>query len=210
MSKEKSNSADSRIADAPKSTGVYIMKDKNNRVIYIGKAKNLRSRVQSYFREKGDGRLSVPILKQKVSSIDYLQTPNEKKALLLEDKLIKEYQPRYNVELKDGKRYFSVKVTLNEEFPRVFLTHQRKDDGAAYFGPFSSSGSARKMVKNLVEKYKLRRCTGVKPRKDGPCMYEQIEGCFAPCEGKFSVEEYKKNIEKILIFLKRAEQMELE
>ncbi len=195
---------------APKASGVYLMKDKNNQVIYVGKAKNLRTRVQSYFREKGDGRHSVPILRDKIVSIDYLQTPDEKKALLLEDKLIKEYQPRYNVELKDGKRYFSVKVTINEEFPRVFLTHQRKDDGAVYFGPFSSSGSARKMVKKLVEKFKLRRCTGIKPRHDGPCMYAQIDGCFAPCAGEISTEKYRENIEKILMSLKRAEQMELE
>ena len=145
------------LENAPKSSGVYLMKDKDNQIIYVGKAKNLRARVQSYFREKGDGRPSVPILREKISSIDFLQTSTEKKALHLEDKLIKEHQPKYNIELKDGKRYFSVKVTINEKFPRVFLTHQRKDDGAAYFGPFVSSSSARKMVKKLIEKFMIRK-----------------------------------------------------
>ncbi len=198
------------LENAPKTSGVYLMKDKDNQIIYVGKAKNLRLRVQSYFREKGDGRPSVPILREKISSIDYLQTSNEKKALHLEDKLIKEHQPKYNIDLKDGKQYFSVKVTINEEFPRVFLTHQRKNDGGIYFGPFTSSANARKMVKKLVEKFKLRRCTAAKPWNDGPCMYEQIEGCSAPCAGKISSETYRKNIRKILISLKRAEQMELE
>jgi len=202
--------SDDILDKAPKNPGVYLMKDKDNQVIYVGKAKNLRARVQSYFRDKGDGRASVPVLRGKISSIDYLQTSDEKKALHLEDKLIKEYQPKYNIDLKDGKRYFSVKVTINEKFPRVFLTHQRKDDGGIYFGPFSSSGSARKMVKKLVEKFMLRRCTGANPRHDGPCMYAQIEGCSAPCVEKISSEIYRENIEKILISLKRAEQMELE
>ena len=200
---------DKRIKNAPKIPGVYLMKDSDGNVVYIGKAKNLRSRVQSYFREKGDGRYSVAVLRDKVKSVEYLTTASDKEALLLEDKLIKQYKPKYNIDLKDDSRYASVKLTIREEFPRLFVVHQRIDDGSMYFGPFTSAAETRKMVKKLNEKYKLRRCKGETPKKNGPCLYAQIDGCAAPCAQKISLEKYKENINKIITFLKRAEMMEI-
>ena len=200
---------DQRGESAPKVSGVYLMKDDEGNVMYIGKAKNLRSRVQSYFREKSDGRYSVAILRDKVKTVEYLTTKNDREALLLEDKLIKQYQPKYNIDLKDDSRYSSVKLTIREEYPRLIVVHQRVDDGSLYFGPFTSAAETRKMVKKLKEKYKLRRCKGEKPKKDGPCLYAQIDGCAAPCIGKISLEEYQEIIKKIISSLRRAETMEV-
>ena len=200
---------DSRVESAPKLSGVYLMKDGDGKIMYIGKAKNLRSRVQSYFREKGDGRFSVTILRDKVKTVEYLTTKNDKEALLLEDKLIKQHQPKYNVDLKDDSRYSSVKLTAREEYPRLLVVRQRIDDGSLYFGPFTSASDTKKMVKKLKEKYKLRRCKGDNPKKDGPCLYAQIDGCAAPCIGKILLDEYRENIKKIIISLRRAELMEV-
>jgi len=200
---------DLRAESAPKLSGVYLMKDGDGKIMYIGKAKNLRSRVQSYFREKGDGRFSVTILRDKVKTVEYLTTKNDKEALLLEDKLIKQHQPKYNIDLKDDSRYSSVKLTIREEYPRLLVIHQRIDDGSLYFGPFTSASDTKKMVKKLKEKYKLRRCKGDNPNKGGPCLYAQIDGCAAPCVGKISLDEYRENIKKIIISLRRAELMEI-
>ncbi len=207
--KSVSKKNDPRAAKAPKVSGVYLMKDGEGNVMYIGKAKNLRSRVQSYFREKGDGRYSVTILRDKVKTVEYLTTKNDKEALLLEDKLIKQYKPKYNIDLKDDSRYSSVKLTVREEYPRLLVVHQRTDDGSLYFGPFTSAAETKKMVKKLNEKYKLRRCKGENPEKDGPCLYAQIEGCSAPCTGRISLEEYRENIKKIITSLRRTELMEI-
>jgi excinuclease ABC subunit C len=183
------------------------MKDKSGRVLYVGKARNLRSRVQTYFRESGDGRENVSILRDKVTSIDYVTTRDEQEALILEDKLIKEYQPRYNLELKDDRRYFSVKVTVNEEYPRLLVCHQRKDDGALYFGPFASGGHVKRMVKRLQQKFRLRRCGGERCQSKGPCMYAQIDACSAPCTGTVDREEYMSRVRGALQYLQRAEAM---
>ena len=200
---------DKRVNDAPKVPGVYIMKDAAGNVLYVGKAKNLRSRVQSYFREKNDGRFSVTILRDKVRTVDYLTTTNDKEALLLEDKLIKQYKPKYNIDLKDDKRYVSVKLTIREEFPRLLIVRQRKDDGSLYFGPFTSAADTKKMVKKLQDEFMLRRCKGENPRNDGPCLYYQINSCSAPCNGIVSLQDYQDKIKKVIVFLRRAESMQL-
>jgi len=200
---------DNRVESAPKVSGVYLMKDDDGKVMYIGKAKNLRSRVQSYFRKKGDGRFSVAVLRDKVKTVEYLTTASDKEALLLEDKLIKQYQPKYNIDLKDDSSYSSIKLTIREKYPRLLVVHKRKDDGSLYFGPFTSAAETKKMVKKLREKYKLRRCKGDKPQKDGPCLYAQIDGCCAPCAGGTSLGEYREKIKKIISSLRRAELMEI-
>lgn len=186
------------------------MKDVDGRVLYVGKARNLRSRVQSYFRKKGDGRISVEVMRDKIQSVEYITTTTEHEALLLEDKLIKEYSPRYNARLKDSKRYPSVKVTIREEFPRVFMVHQREDDGSLYFGPFTAVGSVRAMVKRLQDKYHLRRCPGPKCRSNGPCLYAQIDKCSAPCSGTVTPEDYRERIKNVIEFLHRMEATEVE
>ena len=197
-------------ADAPQTTGVYLMKDSGGSVLYVGKANNLRSRVQSYFREKGDDRASVAVMRDKIKTIEYIPTSNENEALLLEDKLIKEYTPRYNARLKDSKRYPSVKVTVQEEFPRILKVHQREDDGSIYFGPFTTVGSVNSMVRRLQDTFHLRRCKGSACRADGPCMYAQIDKCSAPCSRTVTVEEYRERIRKVIRFLQRTEETQIE
>jgi len=205
---DKNNPVD--ISDAPKTAGVYLMKDTDGGVLYVGKARNLRSRVQTYFREKGDGRFSVTIMRDKIRTVEYIPTTNENEALLLEDKLIKEYQPRYNAMSKDDKRYPSIKITLNEDFPRVLRVRQRDDDGSLYFGPFAQAVSVNSLVKKLQDKYHLRRCTGPKCQANGPCMYAQIDMCSAPCSGQIDRDEYLQRIKKVIEFLRRTEEMQIE
>lgn len=183
------------------------MKDCDQRVLYVGKAKNLRARVQSYFRPGGDGRANVAFLQSKVQEIEYLETPNEEAAAVLENQLIKEYQPRYNFELKDDRRYFSLKLTVQEEFPRLLITHQRVDDGALYFGPFPSGVHAKRLLQRLQEKYHLRRCGGAKCRSTTPCMYAQMDACSAPCSGAITREAYQARIERLIQELRRIEAM---
>ena len=207
--KNGATAASSPADAAPVSPGVYVMKDETGTVLYVGMAKNLRSRVRSYYRVRGDARPSVPVLRDRVRTIEYITTHDEGKAALLEDRLIKEYQPRYNFDLKDDKRYYSVKVTLAEEFPRIMLCHQRVDDGSLYFGPFASSRRVKQMLKSLQEKHQLRRCPGAKCRRNGPCLYAQINLCSAPCAGKATRVEYLERIDRVLLHLKRAEQMEV-
>lgn len=195
------------VANAPAAPGVYVMKNAGGTVIYVGKAKNLRSRVRSYFSARGDERPSVPILRDKLRTIDYIETATEHEALILEDKLIKEYQPRYNSDLKDDQRYFSIKLTVNEEFPRIMLVHQRQDDGALYFGPFPSGAHVKTMVRRLQKKYHLRRCPGPRCRADGPCLYAQIDACASPCSGAVTKAEYDGRVKQVAAFLRRMESM---
>ncbi|MCX7848275.1 MAG: GIY-YIG nuclease family protein [bacterium] len=198
---------DERIKGAPRGSGVYVMKDGQARVLYVGKAKNLRARILSYFRPGADGRPNVAFLGSKVAEIEYVTTPTEEEAALLENQLIKEYQPRYNFELKDDRRYFSLKVTIQEEFPRLLVTHQRVDDGSLYFGPFPRGVHVKRLARVLQKKYGLRRCGGASCRRRGECMYAQIGGCSAPCSGKVSREEYHVRVEGLIEELRRIEAM---
>ncbi len=208
--KNAAPAADPRVHDAPRAPGVYVMKDSGDHVLYVGKAKNLRARVQSYFRPGGDGRASVAFLQSKVRNVEFLVTPSDDAATMLENQLIKEYQPRYNIELKDDRRYFSLKLTLHEEFPRLLVTHQRIDDGALYFGPFSSGAHAKRLARNLQQKYHLRRCGGAACRQHTPCMYAQMDACSAPCAGAVSRGEYHARIERLIQELRRVEAMTVE
>lgn len=177
----------------PSKPGVYIMKDVGNTIIYIGKAKNLRNRVQSYFREKLD-RPKTQVLMSHFDSLEYILTNSEKEALILEATLIKKHRPRYNVQLKDDKRYPYVKIT-NEKFPRVVITRNIVKNGV-YYGPFTDVGSVKQTVKFLKSLFKIRTCRNM----NGPCLNSQIDLCYAPCEGKISEEEYAKIINKIDLF----------
>lgn len=177
----------------PSKPGVYIMKDVENTIIYIGKAKNLKNRVQSYFREKLD-RPKTQVLMSHFDSLEYILTNSEKEALILEATLIKKHRPRYNVQLKDDKRYPYVKIT-NEKFPRVVITRNIVKNGV-YYGPFTDVGSVKQTVKFLKSLFKIRTCRNM----NGPCLNSQIDLCYAPCEGKISEEEYAKIINKIDLF----------
>ena len=177
----------------PNKPGVYIMRDSSDTIIYVGKAKNLIKRVKSYFREKLD-RPKTQILMSHFDSLEYIVTNSEKEALILEATLIKKHRPRYNVQLKDDKRYPYVKIT-DEEFPRLVITRNVTKNGI-YYGPFTDVGSVKQTVKFLKSLFKIRTCRNM----NGPCLNSQIDLCNAPCDGGISREEYSEIITKIDLF----------
>ncbi len=177
----------------PNKPGVYIMRDDTDTIIYIGKAKSLVKRVKSYFREKLD-RPKTQILMSHFDSLEYIVTNSEKEALILEATLIKKHRPRYNVQLKDDKRYPYVKIT-DEDFPRLVITRNVTKNGV-YFGPFTDVGSVKQTVKFLKSLFKIRTCRNM----NGPCLNSQIDLCYAPCDGKITKEEYSEIINKIDLF----------
>ncbi|MDR2792345.1 MAG: excinuclease ABC subunit UvrC, partial [Treponema sp.] len=183
--------------DAPTATGVYLWRDEENDVIYVGKAKVLRHRLSSYFSGGQDPK-TIALIKH-AARIETIIVANEYDALLLENTLIKQYSPKYNISLKDGKTYPVIRVTP-EEFPRVFKTRRIVEDGSLYFGPFTNIQAVDTLM-TLVEKlFFLRKCR-VFYRRDNPCMYYHIKRCHGPCCGKISAENYRaliKRVEKVL------------
>ena len=177
----------------PKKPGVYIMKNADDEIIYIGKAKNLYNRVKSYFREKLD-RPKTQILMSHFHSLEYILTNSEKEVLILEANLIKKHRPRYNIQLKDDKRYPYVKIT-DEKFPRIVITRNITKNGV-YYGPFTDVGSVKSTVKFLKALFKIRTCRNM----DGPCLNSQIDLCYAPCKGNITQKEYGEIINKIDLF----------
>ena len=190
----------------PKKSGVYIFKNSHGKIVYIGKAKNLYSRVRSYFQYKGNNFLYTKPLDfaKKIKSIDYVVTDNETEALILEGNLIKKNKPKYNIDLKDDKSYPFIAVTAEEKFPRVFLTRNRGIEGAKYFGPYTDAGAARKTLEYLRKIFQIRDCKKTRPGRgiNMPCLNYHIKLCPAPCVGNISQEEYRKNIDFIILFLK--------
>ena len=177
----------------PSTPGVYQMFGKNDEVLYVGKAKQLRSRLRSYFSAGGDGRLHIPLLMEKVERIETILTDTEKEALLLENTLIKKYRPRYNIELRDDKTYVSVRIDLNDPFPMMQVVRQVKNDGAHYFGPYSSAAAIRETLKEIYRIFPLRHSPVERCRKRGrPCLFHQIGQCSAPCHGKISPGDYRE------------------
>src|SRR3972149_1765650 len=167
-----------KLKTLPASPGVYMMKGGNGEVLYVGKAKNLRARVRSYFRVSGDDRYAVRFLASKTSDVDYIVTANEKEALLLEDTLLKQKKPRYNIRLKDSKTYVSVKITVREKFPRIIVTRQVKKDGSRYFGPYISARAVKDTVKFLRRIFPLCVCSAARFRNmTRPCLDYQLGLC---------------------------------
>jgi len=186
----------------PTSPGVYLMKDAEGNIIYVGKAANLHHRVSSYF---GAGQKLTPKLKRmasKVDDLDYFVTSSEQEALILELNLIKRHHPRYNVRLKDDKTFPYLKIDLNEEWPRVHITRRLEEDGGRYFGPFASAKSVRQTLKLIKGIFPFRSCskpiTGTDPR---PCLDYDIGHCLAPCIGVVSRQEYAEVIKQVILFL---------
>lgn len=178
----------------PDRPGVYIMRNIDDVVLYVGKAKSLIKRVKSYFSTR-EQPLKTKLLMSHFHNLEYIITDTEKEALILESNLIKKYKPKYNIRFKDDKRYPYIKIT-SEDFPRVLITRNVSDDGAYYYGPFTDTGSVRRMVKSLKALFKIRECRNM----DGPCLNYQIHLCNAPCSGKITKESYNKIIEKINLF----------
>lgn len=185
----------------PKEPGVYLMKDKSGRIIYVGKALNLRVRVRQYFAGH-DSRYHVLFLMKHVCDVDYLQTHTESEALLLENSLIKKHKPRYNLFLKDDKSYLCLKLTINDEFPKLLTTRKIKKDGALYYGPFTSADSLYH-VKDFIDRhFLLRTCSDHEfAHRSRPCLEYQIKRCSAPCVQYVSHEDYARQIESVRFFL---------
>ena len=201
-----------KLQHLPRKPGVYLMRDRQGKIVYIGKAVSLRSRVQSYFR-KATLRSADPKLRgliESVHDLEYIVVRNEAEALLTEGRLIKEYRPRFNVMLRDDKRFLLVRINLNEPFPRFKTCRIKKDDGAIYFGPYTSTAAARLAVSLCERMFGLRVC---RPRVPGHtdyqhCLNDVIRTCSAPCMGRITQEGYLARTEEALAFL-RGERRDL-
>ncbi len=181
--------------------GCYLMYDAKDRPIYVGKAKNLRARLRTYINEQ-DSRYSVKFLMQRVAHIELLVTTNEKEALLLENSLIKQYKPRYNVRLKDDKTYVSLRLNVQEDFPRVTIVRRYKRDGAKYFGPYASAFAVRETLRMIRRIFPLRLCTDhVLCNRTRPCLYYQMGQCLAPCVKLVGREAYHEVVAQVVMVL---------
>lgn len=186
----------------PEDPGVYIMKDSNGNVLYVGKAKSLKKRLASYFQKNIPDRISF--LMNRVEDIECIATDNETEALLLEYNFIKKYKPRYNIHFRDDKKYPYIKIT-NENFPRLIVSRKIEEDGAYYFGPYSDVGSARRMLALARNIFKLRSC---KKMNKKPCLNFYIERCTAPCSDPNSKQDYNKRVDELLMFFEnRGEEL---
>ncbi len=185
----------------PKNAGVYIMKDDFGKIIYIGKAKNLKNRIKNYFQGQ-DKRITVGFLINKVANLEYIITGNEEEAFLLERELIKKYKPKYNILLKDDKAYLSVKIDIKKDFPKIECVRKIKDDGSLYFGPFSQSGRLKEILELIKELIPLRTCSDVSfSNRVRPCLEYQINRCTAPCKKLISKEEYQEHLNQAIKIL---------
>ncbi len=192
-----------KIDDLPRKPGVYLMKDARSEVIYVGKAKDLRARVRSYFTERGEDWRLISKRIDRVADVDVVVTASEKEALLLESNLIKQFRPRYNVNFRDDKSFVSIKIDTSEPWPRPVVTRRLEDPEAMYFGPYASARAARKTLKVLQEVFPLRRCSIREcRRRERPCIYGEMGKCAAPCCSEVSEEQYQQLIDQVVMFLK--------
>ena len=188
------------IKQLPKNTGVYIMRDSFGRIIYIGKANDLRTRLRSYLGQ--DNRLHTPRIVEKTQKVDYILTSNETEALLLENQLIKEHRPRYNIDLKDDKSYVRIKVTTNSEWPGIYITRKVLKDRDRYFGPYSSARATRNTLSTIGRIFPVRRCTDTYfANRTRPCIFHSIGLCMAPCVYKTIRKEYDQAVRDLIAFL---------
>lgn len=188
----------------PPNPGVYIMHDKYDAIIYVGKAVNLNRRVHSYFRASTKKTVKIQRMVSQIDHFEYIVTDSELEALVLENNLIKEHRPKYNTMLKDDKTYPYIKVTMGEAFPRLVFSRTMKKDRSKYFGPYTSATGVKDTIELLNKLFCLRTCRKVLPRdvgKDRPCLNYHMKQCSAPCSGKITEEEYRERVEGALEFL---------
>lgn len=186
----------------PNSPGVYLMKDDQNRIIYVGKAKNIRKRIGSYFRPDPALPLKTRLMMSRVSRIDSISTLSEKEALLLESSLIKKHRPRYNIVLRDDKQYILFRVDRSQNYPALELTRKAKKDGGTYYGPFTSGVFARQTLQIINRLFRLRKCSHKKFRnRVRPCLQYHIQRCLAPCCLDVDPGEYRAQLEQVELFL---------
>jgi excinuclease ABC subunit C len=190
-----------KVKNAPRAPGVYLMRDEKGAVIYVGKARDLRMRIRAYFSQT-DGRAMIPFLVSRIRDIDFILTTTEKEALILENSLIKEHRPRYNVNLRDDKTYYSIRIDPAEEFPRFQLVRRPGKDGARYFGPYPSGNAARETIRFLQSILPLRSCRDRElTMRRRPCLEYEIGRCCAPCVGLINPEEYGSLVKDGIAFL---------
>jgi excinuclease ABC subunit C len=191
------------LAGLPDAPGVYLWKDAEGRVIYVGKAKGLRARVRSYFADDFAGSPRLALLQRTIHDLETIVVASESQALILENTLIKEYHPRFNIDLRDDKRYPWLAVTVGEPFPRLVVTRAAQDDGSRYFGPYTDVGNLRQLLRVIRRIFQVRSCGYDLPREapDRPCLDYHIGKCKAPCVGWQGREEYGRMIQDVLLFL---------
>ncbi len=193
---------EAKLESLPTEPGVYLMKDRRDEIIYVGKAINLRNRVRSYFTRTGDTRAFVSLLDKFLADIETVIVHNEKEALLLENELIKKHKPRFNVLLKDDKQYISLRLDKTQTYPRLEVVRRYEKDGARYFGPYSSASAIRETLRIINRYFHLRTCTDhVLANRKRPCLLHQIGRCPAPCVYPVVPEDYKKSVDEVVLFL---------
>ena len=188
----------------PNQPGVYLMKDERDQVIYVGKAINLRNRVRQYFQSSRDKGIKIERMVSKITSFEVITTDTELEALVLECNLIKEYRPRYNTMLTDDKGYPFMKITVDEDYPRLVLSRKMTRDKGKYFGPYKSAVAVREIIDLMGKLYQIRSCNRRLPRdigKERPCLNHHIHQCHGPCQGFVSKEDYNKSIQEVIHFL---------
>ena len=192
-----------KLARASREPGVYLMKDATGKIIYIGKARNIKKRLASYFKTSGQSSVKAGILATKISDIETIITRTEKEALILESNLIKRHRPRYNVVLKDDKRYPSLRIDLKDKYPNFSIVRKIGKDNALYFGPFASAQAVRETLRTINKTFKLRKCKAMDfKNRTRPCLHCQMDGCLAPCCLDVDPDVYAEQVNEAIMFLK--------
>jgi len=196
-------SIEETLKNLPDSPGCYIMRDITGTVIYVGKAKVLKNRVKSYFQHKEDRDIKTATLVSNVESLEYIVTRTEEEAFILENNLIKKHKPKYNILLKDDKTYPYIRLTVQEEYPRIEITRKVQKDGAKYFGTYVKMSSVKESIELLRKLFPVRTCTrSISPdKKQRPCLYAHIGLCASPCSGDISKQDYQKIVKDAIAFL---------
>jgi excinuclease ABC subunit C len=196
-------SLEEKLDALPNQPGVYLMKDRAGRIIYVGKAVNLRNRVRSYFnRSSSDSRAFVQLLDRVLGDLETVVVRTEKEALLLENELIKKHRPRFNVQLRDDKQYLCIRFDTSHQYPRLETVRRPRKDHARYFGPYSSASSIRETLRVVNRFFQLRTCTDhVLETRKRPCLLHQIGRCPAPCVYPVPPESYRQNVDAVILFL---------
>ncbi|OEU46033.1 MAG: excinuclease ABC subunit C [Desulfobacterales bacterium S7086C20] len=192
-----------RLRSLPAGPGVYLMKDAKGEILYVGKARNLKKRVASYFSKPEHRDLKTAILVKKVADFDTILTNSEKEAFLLESNLIKRHRPHYNVILRDDKRYPCLRLNIKSPYPNLTIARQFKRDGAIYFGPFSSAGAVKETLRLIHQTFRLRKCrTNTPKRRERPCLNYQMGLCLGPCSRPVDPSQYAAIVNEVILFLK--------
>lgn len=206
----KPTQLEEQLRTLPTSPGVYLFKDEQGKVIYVGKAANLSNRVRSYFGASNSLSSKVQQLVLRLRELEFVITGSEQAALILECNFIKKYHPRYNVSLKDDKTFPYLKVAINEDWPGIYITRHFKDDGAKYFGPFASAGSVRRTLKLIKKIFPFRSCNkSINNSERRPCLDYYIHRCLGPCIGAVSKQEYQEVLNQVILFLEGKQELVL-